>query len=93
MTQMQTDSCPRASGVFRGKTPPSPAAAEVALTAREVEVLRCVAAGQPNKRIARELHIARLTVKTHISNIMGKLKASCRTHAVIIAFKRGVIDL
>jgi DNA-binding NarL/FixJ family response regulator len=68
-------------------------AAEHALSAREVEVLRRVAAGQANKRIARDLAISESTVKAHIRSILPKLGANDRTHAVTIALKRGVFDL
>lgn len=68
-------------------------AADDALTAREVEVLRRVAAGQSNKRIAAELAISESTVKAHVRSILPKLNASDRTHAVTIALKRGIFDL
>ena len=68
-------------------------AAEDELTAREVEVLRGVAAGQSNKRIARELAISESTVKAHVRSILPKLNATDRTHAVTIALKRGIFDL
>jgi len=64
-----------------------------ALTAREIEVLRRVAAGKSNKLIAAELDIAEGTVKTHMKSILPKLDASDRTHAVMIALKRGILDI
>jgi DNA-binding NarL/FixJ family response regulator len=67
--------------------------ADGALTEREIEVLRCVAAGKSNKRIAAELDISEETVKTHMKNILPKLYASDRTHAVMIALRRGILDL
>jgi DNA-binding NarL/FixJ family response regulator len=67
--------------------------ADDALTEREVEVLRAVAAGKSNKLIAAELAIAEGTVKTHMKSILPKLDASDRTHAVMIALKRGILDL
>ena len=67
--------------------------ADDALTAREVEVLRRVAAGKSNKLIAAELDISECTVKTHMKSILPKLDASDRTHAVMIALKRGILDL
>jgi DNA-binding NarL/FixJ family response regulator len=67
--------------------------ADDALTVREVEVLRRVAAGKSNKLIAAELDIAEGTVKTHMKSILPKLDASDRTHAVMIALKRGILDL
>jgi DNA-binding NarL/FixJ family response regulator len=63
------------------------------LTGREIEVLRHVAAGKSNKLIAAELDISEGTVKTHMKSILPKLDASDRTHAVMIALKRGILDL
>jgi DNA-binding NarL/FixJ family response regulator len=62
------------------------------LTSREVEVLRLVATGQPNKVIARELSIELGTVKSHVSAIMTKLGASSRTQAARIAASRGLVE-
>jgi DNA-binding NarL/FixJ family response regulator len=67
--------------------------ADDALTEREVEVLRRVAAGKSNKVIAAELDISEGTVKTHMKSILPKLDASDRTHAVMIALKRGILDV
>jgi DNA-binding NarL/FixJ family response regulator len=67
--------------------------ADDALTEREVEVLRRVAAGKSNKVIAAELDISEGTVKTHMKSILPKLDASDRTHAVMIALKRGILDI
>jgi DNA-binding NarL/FixJ family response regulator len=67
--------------------------ADDALSEREIEVLRCVAAGKSNKRIAVELAISEGTVKTHMKSILPKLDASDRTHAVMIALRRGILDL
>jgi DNA-binding NarL/FixJ family response regulator len=67
--------------------------ADDALTEREIEVLRRVAAGKSNKLIAAELNICEGTVKTHMKSILAKLDASDRTHAVMIALKRGILDL
>jgi len=67
--------------------------ADDVLTDREVQVLRRVAAGKPNKLIAVELDISEGTVKTHMKSILPKLDASDRTHAVMIALKRGILDL
>ncbi len=63
------------------------------LTEREIEVLRLVAAGRSNKVIAAELDISEGTVKTHMKSILPKLDASDRTHAVMIALKRGIFDV
>jgi len=56
--------------------------ADDALTEREIQVLRRVAAGKSNKVIAAELDISEGTVKTHMKSILQKLDASDRTHAV-----------
>jgi DNA-binding NarL/FixJ family response regulator len=63
------------------------------LTEREVEVLRCVAGGNPNKQVAAQLSIMEETVKAHMSRILSKLGANDRTHAVVIGVKRGIIDV
>lgn len=68
-------------------------AADDELTERELEVLRRVATGRSNRLIAIELDISEGTVKTHMKSILPKLEASDRTHAVMIALKRGIIDL
>lgn len=66
---------------------------EDALTEREIEVLRGAAAGKGNKQIATDLGISTETVKGHMKNILGKLRANDRTHAVMIALRRGVFTL
>jgi DNA-binding NarL/FixJ family response regulator len=62
------------------------------LSDREIAVLRLVAAGHANKMIADDLSISEETVKSHMRNIMAKLTASDRTHAVAIAIKRGILS-
>ena len=62
------------------------------LSGREIEVLRSVAAGHSNKIVADDLAISEDTVKGHMKNIMAKLGANDRTHAVLIAMKRGFLD-
>ncbi|WP_114206011.1 response regulator transcription factor [Acidisarcina polymorpha] len=62
------------------------------LSAREIEVLRSVAEGCSNKVVAGNLSIAEDTVKGHMKSIMAKLQANDRTHAVLIAMKRGFLD-
>ena len=64
-----------------------------ALTAREIEVLKHVSSGCSNKIIADRLSISEDTVKGHVRNILSKLSASDRTHAVTIALKRGYFEL
>lgn len=64
-----------------------------ALTSREIEVLRLIAAGNANKEIAAQLSITEEAVKSRVKNILLKLGANDRTHAVTIGLKRGVIAL
>jgi DNA-binding NarL/FixJ family response regulator len=63
------------------------------LTPREIDVLRLVAVGNANKEIAARLSIAEDTVKGYVKNVLAKLSANDRTHAVTIAAKRGMIRL
>jgi DNA-binding NarL/FixJ family response regulator len=63
------------------------------LSERETMVLRLAAAGNSNKRIGHQLDITEGTVKAHMKNILAKLDASDRTHAVTLALKRGILDL
>ncbi len=63
------------------------------LTPREVDVLRLIAAGNANKQVAAQLSITEETVKGHVKNILSKLRANDRTHAVTIGLKRGIIRL
>jgi two-component system NarL family response regulator len=66
---------------------------EDTLSERELEVLRIAARGNSNKRIADELGITEDTVKAHMKSILSKLDARDRTHAVVTALKRGIIEL
>jgi two-component system NarL family response regulator len=68
-------------------------ATEDELTSREIAVLRLIATGNANKAIAGQLFIAEDTVKGHVTNILAKLCANDRTHAVTIGLKRGIIEL
>jgi DNA-binding NarL/FixJ family response regulator len=63
------------------------------LTQREMDVLRLIAAGNSNKLIANQLSIGEATVKSHVTNILSKLGANDRVHAVTIGLKRGIIEL
>jgi DNA-binding NarL/FixJ family response regulator len=56
-------------------------------------VLRRVATGRSNKSIATDLRISESTVKQHVKAILAKLDANSRTHGVMIAMKRGIIDI
>jgi DNA-binding NarL/FixJ family response regulator len=89
----------RAVHAGRRRIPPE-VAAEIAehagqdsLTDREIEVLKRVAVGGANKYVAAQLLITEETVKAHMKNILSKLRAKDRTHAVTIALKRGIIDI
>lgn len=63
------------------------------LTVRELEVLRLIRDGQRNKQIADQLAISENTVNFHIKNLMDKLRANDRTHAVTIALRRGLLQI
>jgi two-component system NarL family response regulator len=84
-----------------GKTCVAPAVAarladrlrEPPLTARELDVLRLLAAGKANKEIAAALFITEATVKAHVANVYGKLGVQSRTEAVNAAVKRGLVRL
>lgn len=62
------------------------------LSNRELEVLRCVSQGSSNKIIASLLGLSEDTIKGHMKNILSKLRANDRTHAVMIALQRGFLD-
>jgi len=89
----------RAVHAGQRKIPPE-VAAELAehatdeeLTSRETDVLRLIADGNSNKQIADWLSIGEATVKSHMTNILSKLHANDRTHAVAIGLRRGIIEL
>lgn len=63
------------------------------LTARELDVLRLIRDGYRNKQIADQLTISENTVNFHIKNLMEKLRANDRTHAVTIALRRGFLQI
>jgi DNA-binding NarL/FixJ family response regulator len=63
------------------------------LTPKELEVLRLIAAGNANKEIGAQLSISEESVKSRVKNILGKLGARDRTHAVTVGLKRGIIEL
>jgi DNA-binding NarL/FixJ family response regulator len=66
--------------------------AELDLTKRELEVLRLIADGEPNRDIARRLSVGEETVKSHMRNILARLQARSRAHAVAIALRHGLIS-
>lgn len=63
------------------------------LSLREIEILRLVGGGNANKEIAAQLSLTEETVKSHVRNILAKLGAKDRTHALAIGLKRGIIEL
>ncbi len=63
------------------------------LTPREEEVLHLLVEGLSNKEIGARLHLTEGTVKNYVSNIIAKLQANDRTHAVVTALRRGLVDL
>ncbi len=64
-----------------------------ALTTREETILRLLTQGLTNAGIAEQLHLSEGTVKNYVSEVLSKLQANDRTHAVVLALKRGLIDL
>lgn len=60
-------------------------------TTREIEVLQLVADGLASGQIARQLWVSEETVKTHVANVLDKLGATSRAHAVATAMRRGLI--
>jgi ATP/maltotriose-dependent transcriptional regulator MalT len=70
----------------------SASGAQEALTDRELEVLRLVAAGTTNKEAARRLFISEATVKTHLLHLYAKLRVRDRASAVAAAYKAGLLD-
>jgi DNA-binding NarL/FixJ family response regulator len=99
-TSLRTDLVDAIRAVHQGKRRiPPEIARELAehvtddiLTEREIEVLRRVAAGTSNKIVADQLNLTEATVKAHMKNILSKLGANDRTHAVTIAMKRGFLS-
>ncbi len=68
-------------------------ATDSGLTPREIDVLRLISGGNANKEIAAQLSLTEETVKGHVKNILAKLGAKDRTHAVTISLKRGIVEL
>lgn len=71
--------------------PSAEALPRAALTGREEEVLRLMATGLSNPEIAESLTVSLETVKTHVGNVLTKLGAQNRTHAVVIAYESGLV--
>jgi ATP/maltotriose-dependent transcriptional regulator MalT len=78
----------RTDAATAGSRDPAPA-----LTAREVEVLGCVARGLSNAEVGRELYIGEATVKTHLLRAFEKLGVADRTAAVTAAYRLGLLEL
>jgi DNA-binding NarL/FixJ family response regulator len=68
-------------------------ATDDALTEREIDVLRLIAAGNANKQIADQLSVGEATIKSRVTSILSKLGANDRAHAVTIGLQRGIINL
>ncbi|MCG5239103.1 LuxR C-terminal-related transcriptional regulator [Azospirillum doebereinerae] len=77
----------------RPAPPPPSTAPSSDLSKREVQILRCLLAGQSNKAIARNLHITESTVKMHFKNVMRKINAQNRTQAAVWAIQNGLSPL
>jgi DNA-binding NarL/FixJ family response regulator len=63
------------------------------LSPREIEVLRLAAVGNTNQKIGDQLGLSEGTIKTHMKNVMAKMQAKDRTHAVLLAIQRGIISM
>jgi DNA-binding NarL/FixJ family response regulator len=82
---------PGVAGALAASLVGVPAADRAAeLTPRELDVLRLIGAGEPNKRIAAALGISERTTRTHVSSILGKLKVTSRTQAALWAAREGI---
>lgn len=68
-----------------------PGTGVAALTGREKEILRLMAEGLSNQRVSARLTVSLETVKTHVGNVLTKLDANNRTHAVVLAYEAGVL--
>ena len=64
---------------------------QLGITARELEILKLIAGGMSNREIAEKLFVSTSTVKTHVSNVLGKLDANRRTEAIARAKKLRII--
>jgi DNA-binding NarL/FixJ family response regulator len=78
------------SWIERTSTPDAPPAAH-SLTPRQIDVLKLMAEGQSNKQIARTLDLSEGTVKLHVAAVLKALGADNRTHAVLVAVRRGIL--
>ncbi len=76
---------------IQGPTDPDPKGNSQSLTERELEILKLIAEGLPNQQIAKQLFISERTVRTHVSNILRKLKLPNRTQAALYAVREGLV--
>jgi DNA-binding NarL/FixJ family response regulator len=74
------------------RAPSAAPASQATLSARELEVLRLVAAGADNREIAERLYVSSETVKSHLANVYRKLGVAGRAHAVAAALRQGQLD-
>ncbi|MBY8853512.1 response regulator transcription factor, partial [Saccharothrix sp. MB29] len=74
-----------------GFTPTAEAGSRRSLSRREYEVLQLIADGLENQAVAGELYVSVETVRTHVKNILRKLRARDRTHAVSLAYQAGLL--
>lgn len=82
---------PRAAAALLPQNRPSSSATVESLTARELDVLRLVATGLPNKSIARRLEISEKTVKAHLTKVFSTLGVGDRTSAALWAQRHGIV--
>lgn len=84
---------PRVAGrLIREVARPPRACAVESLSERELDVLRLLATGLPNREIAARLVLSERTIKTHVSSILAKLEVSDRTQAALYAVREGLVD-
>ncbi|XVS64355.1 response regulator transcription factor [Actinosynnema sp. CA-299493] len=83
---------PTLAPLAAGFTPTAEAGTRRSLSRREYEVLQLVADGLENQAVANELYVSVETVRTHVKNILRKLRARDRTHAVSLAYQAGLLS-
>jgi NarL family two-component system response regulator LiaR len=84
---------PKVAGTVLRSVQKEPEDSAEELTDREIEVLELLAEGLPNEDIAEKLYISERTVRSHVSNILGKLDLANRTQAALYAVRNGIADL
>ncbi|WP_238412625.1 response regulator transcription factor [Saccharothrix deserti] len=83
---------PTLAPLAAGFTPTAEAGTRRSLSRREYEVLQLIADGLENQAVANELYVSVETVRTHVKNILRKLRARDRTHAVSLAYQAGLLS-